>query len=130
MYATEWIRAGRQKKKSSIESVRSFSQLGQTDTIGSSSCLGHCVGAGSRAISEISSKECVDQLVASVVGAGKGGGSMAATYFSFLGREHPSFWKDQIKYPLLNTYYDVGTTLLTFIVSNPVHHWAPPHLAG
>lgn len=36
MYATEWIRAGKQKKKSSMESVSGFSQLVQTGAVGGS----------------------------------------------------------------------------------------------
>lgn len=38
----------------------------------------------SRAISEISSKDCLDQLVMSVILAGMGGCSMHTMYLSFL----------------------------------------------
>lgn len=96
-YASEWIRAEwlqKRKKKSSTESP-------QLQSI--SRCLKHCVEMASEAISEISSKECVDLLVMSVIGTGREGGSMHALYLSFPGRECYGFWKDQIKYQPLTT---------------------------
>lgn len=82
----------------------------------------------SGALSDIGSKECVDRLVMSVMGPGKGSGTVYARYLSFPGRERYSFWKDQIKYQPRNTYYAVGARLLAFIIiSINVHQRTPPH---
>lgn len=91
-------------------------------------CLKPCVEMASGAISDISSKECVDRLVMSVIGPGKGGGIVHAIYLSLPGRERYSLRKDQIKYQPLNSYYAVGARLLAFIIiSINVHQRTRPH---
>lgn len=120
MCASEWIRTGWWAGEASTE----CQQL-QLIIRG---CRKPCVEMASGALSDISSKECVDRLVMSVIGAGTGNGMMHAIYLSFLERERYSFWKDQIKYQPWNTYYAVGARLLAFIViSINVHQRTPPH---
>lgn len=61
----------------------------------------------------------------SVIGAGKGGGSMHAIYLSFPEWECYSSGKEPVKYQPLNTYYGVGAMLFAFYVPITVDHRAP-----